>query len=108
MSRVALSLHVSFYVSLLLSLLAVSVSLSRWSLVVYAAVGGGWTQMIRAARQIRSIYTYVTPEELSAPDSYSRSPTSYSGAKITEELFGVPRSSMGFFESSLLGVENPE
>eukprot|EP00962_Isochrysis_galbana_P031789 scaffold10378_cov111-Isochrysis_galbana.AAC.1 len=29
---------------------------------------------------------HVTPEELSAPDSYSGSPTSYSGAEITEEL----------------------
>eukprot|EP00962_Isochrysis_galbana_P023829 scaffold7257_cov125-Isochrysis_galbana.AAC.2 len=29
---------------------------------------------------------YVTPEELSAPDSYSGSPSSYSGAEITEEL----------------------
>eukprot|EP00962_Isochrysis_galbana_P039625 scaffold14244_cov129-Isochrysis_galbana.AAC.5 len=43
------------------------------------------------------MYRYVTPEELSAPDSYSGSPTRYSGAENTEdeELFGVPRSSLG-------------
>eukprot|EP00962_Isochrysis_galbana_P020798 scaffold6107_cov130-Isochrysis_galbana.AAC.7 len=32
----------------------------------------------------------VTPEELSAPDSYSGSPTSYSGAENTEELLTPP------------------
>jgi hypothetical protein len=34
------------------------------------------------------LYVYVSPEELSAPDSYSLfgAPTSYSGVKNTEEL----------------------
>eukprot|EP00962_Isochrysis_galbana_P024042 scaffold7344_cov127-Isochrysis_galbana.AAC.3 len=46
-------------------------------------------------------YIYVTPEELSAPGSYSGSPTSYSGAENTEELFG------GFVLRALWGWKIP-
>jgi len=57
------------------------------------------TGPLPAARAATSVwcdvrcYVFVTPEELSSPDSYSGSPTSYSGAKNTEELLnpdGLP------------------
>eukprot|EP00962_Isochrysis_galbana_P027460 scaffold8630_cov115-Isochrysis_galbana.AAC.14 len=47
---------------------------------------------------------YVTPEELSVPDSYSGSPTSYSGAENTEEL-STPKSHP---EELLAGRPNPK
>eukprot|EP00962_Isochrysis_galbana_P053563 scaffold25018_cov99-Isochrysis_galbana.AAC.1 len=43
-----------------------------------------FTNQVRT--RAKCFFASVTPEELSAPDSYSGSPTSYSGAENTEEL----------------------
>eukprot|EP00962_Isochrysis_galbana_P053308 scaffold24744_cov103-Isochrysis_galbana.AAC.2 len=98
--------------------------LQTWQGQAHGAIGSAAAcRCPRSARTVDgrittpgTIYIYVTPEELSAPDSYSGSPSSYSGAEIVtpEELSGyrppiatrgprlatrgrkLPRGSLGF------------